>query len=190
MGCLKPLNSWVTDFIQRIEFMSSWLTNGSPKSFWVPSLFFPQGFMTASMQMHARKHKIAIDTLEFQTNVSDTQDPAHCIIPDNFVGVFIHGLFLQGCGWDLEGRLMRESEKSVLFLLMPLIHLEPVDLTKKRPPDDYYTCPLYKTSTRAGTLSTTGPSTNFVMYLQLLHAGKGQDHWVRRGCAMLCMLDD
>ncbi len=42
-----------------------------------------------------------------------------------------------------------------------------------------YVCPMYKTSTRAGTLSTTGHSTNFVMYLQLLHAGKGQDHWVR-----------
>jgi dynein heavy chain len=38
---LKPLNSWVTDLIERIEFFSNWLYNGSPDSFWVSAFFFP-----------------------------------------------------------------------------------------------------------------------------------------------------
>jgi dynein heavy chain len=38
---LKPLDSWVTDLIERIEFLSNWLYNGAPDSFWVPSFFFP-----------------------------------------------------------------------------------------------------------------------------------------------------
>jgi len=46
---LKPLNSWVTDLIERVEFLANWLYNGSPESFWVPSFFFPQGFMTAAL---------------------------------------------------------------------------------------------------------------------------------------------
>jgi dynein heavy chain len=51
-------------------------------------------------------------------------------------------------------------------------------------------CPLYKTSTRAGTLSTTGHSSNFVMSVSLPCVPGTQDHWLRRGVALLCMLDD
>ena len=46
---LKPLGSWVADLILRLEFVSDWIYNGPPVSFWLPAFFFPQGFMTATM---------------------------------------------------------------------------------------------------------------------------------------------
>jgi hypothetical protein len=58
---LKPLGSWVVDLLARVVFMRKWLTEGQPLAFWLSGFFFPQGFMTGSLQTHARKTLIPID---------------------------------------------------------------------------------------------------------------------------------
>lgn len=54
----------------------------------------------------------------------------------------------------------------------------------------FYECPLYKTSVRAGVLSTTGQSTNFVLHIRLpLPAGARPQQSVLQGVAALCALN-
>lgn len=68
---------------------------------------------------------------------------------------------------------------------MPVIGFIPAQEAANK--DKSYACPLYKTSARAGTLSTTGQSTNFVVTLQL-PSDKPADYWIAKGAALLVRL--
>ncbi|VDM18616.1 unnamed protein product [Hydatigera taeniaeformis] len=106
--------------------------------------------------------------------------------PDN--GAFITGLFMDGARWDSEAGVVAESKPKVLFDAMPVIWLVPKRL-EKVVTEAKYSCPVYKTSVRRGVLSTTGHSTNFVLSI-LLPTEMPETHWINRGVAALCQLDD
>lgn len=183
---LKPLSSWVTDLILRVEFIAKWLYKGPPATYWVPSFFFPQGFMTAALQTYARKTATPIDALQFKTNVREYYADEVKEAPDD--GVNIHGLYIQGAKWDFNKKCLEDNDPKIPIVRFPVVWLEPVDEAESLT-GGCYSCPLYKTSTRRGELSTTGHSTNFVLYLHA-PSERPSDYWVRRGAALLTMTDD
>jgi dynein heavy chain len=169
-----------------VSFFQNWIEHGKPPLFWVSGFFFTQSFITGTRQNYARKHRIAIDKLNFHMEVlshvaTDGSAPA----PDE--GCYIHGLYLEGCRWDASKGVLGESEAKVLYSEVPVIWLKPT--TEAMPTEGIYESPVYRTSARKGTLSTTGHSTNFVLFV-LLPSDRPQKHWVKRGVAMLCSLDD
>ena len=184
--CLKPLPSWVEDFLGRIEFMQKWLVQGPRPAYWLSGFFFPQGFMTAVKQTYSRDFKIAVDTLKIGCDL--THYDAKDIERPPSTGAYIYGLYMEGGRFDREKMRMEDSLPRQLLDIMPCIWLKPV-IAADYKPIAVYDCPLYKTSIRAGTLSTTGHSTNFVVALPIPSL-RNQDHWIRRGCAMLCMNDE
>ena len=100
----------------------------------------------------------------------------------------MHGLFMQGARWDGTKKCVEDSVVGKPIVEFPVIYLEPI-LEEELKIDKALHSPLYKTSLRAGELSTTGHSTNFVMYLHLT-SEKDADYWIRRGAALLCMTDN
>ncbi|KAJ8609535.1 hypothetical protein CTAYLR_006023, partial [Chrysophaeum taylorii] len=180
---LKTLASWVKDVIFRVDFMKFWLLDGLPASFPLPVFFFPQGFMTGTLQTYARKYQVAIDTLQFKF-ASLTSDLPN-VGPDD--GVYVSGLYMEGARWDFDDHLVRESKLGEMFVPMPVIHFQPA--VGHKTPDGWYACPVYKTAERKGVLSTTGMSTNFVVAVEL-PTSVDPSAWVLAGVACLCNLTD
>ncbi|GCB77697.1 hypothetical protein scyTo_0018503, partial [Scyliorhinus torazame] len=181
---LKPLASWVEDLLERIEFLQKWITHGIPAAFWISGFFFPQAFLTGTLQNFARQSVISIDTISFDFKVIETA-PSDLDRPK--VGCYIYGLFLEGARWDPALMQLGESRPKELYTDMAVIWLIPSE-NRKTLQHGIYLCPIYKTLTRAGTLSTTGHSTNYVIAVELPTI-KTQRHWIKQGVALICALD-
>ncbi|XP_040015424.1 dynein heavy chain 1, axonemal [Xiphias gladius] len=182
---LKPLASWVSDLLQRINFLQKWIHNGIPPVFWISGFFFPQAFLTGTLQNYARCHSTSIDTIgfDFEVIVKSVSE----ITEKPSAGCYIHGLFLEGACWDNRAAQLTESRPKELYTEMAVIWLIPKP-NRKPPTSRVYVCPIYKTLTRAGTLSTTGHSTNYVIAVEL-PTDRSQRHWIKRGVALICALD-
>lgn len=204
---LKPLGPWNKDLLMRLDFMSQWITHGTPSSFWISGFFFPQGFLTAILQNFARKYQFPIDTVSFSFGMtealSDGTDERLRPKPED--GCYIYGLFLEGARWSEKENTLIDPKPKELFSPMPTIHMLPVK-DRVTPSGGIYRCPVYKILTRTGTLSTTGHSTNFVTWIEIPSDKPtiwrsslvsetnaqinfcDQDYWIKAGVACFCAL--
>ena len=121
--------------------------------------------MTGTLQNFSRKYVIPIDCISFEFSFQDTLDATQVQSkPDD--GCLIYGMFLEGAKWDYKKHLMSHSSPKELFSDLPPVHLVPI-ANRVAPTEGIYRCPLYKVEIRKGNLSTTGHSTNFVMFSEI-----------------------
>lgn len=97
---------------------------------------------------------------------------------------------------------MDESLPRVIYDKLPIFAIQPSVAKAKASEEEgeqgqdgavageIYECPVYKTTDRHGFMTTTGHSTNFVMRLELPSSKYPPSHFIMRGCAAFCQLDN
>ena len=174
----KPLGSWMLDLQRRIDQMRAWVEDCEPKVFWLGGFTYPTGLLTGILQSVARKNGVAIDTLGwgfevFKKDVIDVEQG-----PEE--GAYMSGIYIEGAKWDLESGTLAEPTPMELLCPLPIIHFKPTDC-KKKVQSNVYNCPLYMYPIRAG--SRERPS--FVINVELNCGLSPQEHWVKRGVALI-----
>ncbi|KAF5272087.1 hypothetical protein FQA39_LY01170 [Lamprigera yunnana] len=177
---LKTLPSYIEDLLERITFIDNWYKNGTLSNFWLSGFFFPRAFLAGTKQDYARKYAIPIDQVTFDIQVMQLYSTNHS--PED--GVYLCGIFIDGARWDMENCVLAELYPKVIYDRLPLTWLMPI-LLRNFDEGGRFTCPLYETSERRGTLSVIGQSTNYILSF-LLNTNESSSHWVKRGVALLC----
>ncbi|XP_044272703.1 dynein axonemal heavy chain 8 [Tribolium madens] len=171
----NTLGFWFTELLERNAQFSTWCFGGRPLTFWMAGFFNPQGFLTAMKQEVARAHKgWALDQVKLQNVV--LKNLKEEILQPPLEGVYVHGLFLDGAGWDRRNARLNESINKVLYTMIPVVHIFATYGTELKT-TNLYVCPVYKKMRRTDLNYITS------LYLQTV---KPPEHWVLRGVALLC----
>lgn len=187
---LPTLGLWFSSLISRNDQNSNWLTTGRPPCYWLTGFFNPQGFLTAMKQEVTRRHKSekwALDDVVYHNEVTNYQESSN-VKSGPPEGVYIHGLFLEGCAWSRQDGSLVESEPKKLFTQLPVLFVsaqtKELEIKAKREtygPTGPYECPCYKYFARGDRY--------LIFTVNLKTNTKLPVHWVLRGAALLCSTD-
>jgi dynein heavy chain len=189
--CLKTLSAWFADLCLRVGQLDEWTrTLVLLKSVWLSGLFNSMSFLTSNMQVTARKEQKPLDYLTNRTRFYNTRDLGDIAKapPD---GVNVHGLFLEGAGWE-DGKgedegYITESKMKDLHPVMPISNIFPI-LISEFSWEAMYTCPVFSTTVRGGILF--GPHGTFMFLSNVrMDPDDNEIRWVLAGAAMLTQDD-
>ena len=189
---MKSLMSEFADMILRCAQLKTWTVDlKTPYSLWLPALFNPTSYLTAVMQVTARRTGMPLDQMTTETHVTTFMKPEFVdYYPED--GAFVHGLYIEGARWptgdeagDTEivtgtptaGYLVDGRLKELLPAL-PIVYVKAVPVQASWEPSavgylrrvpDIYECPCYYTSFRGptyiflATLKTVDPNSKWVL---------------------------
>jgi len=189
---LPSLGIWFSSLLLRDEQDRTWLNSGRPNSYWLTGFFNPQGMLTAMKQEMTRKHKAdkwALDDVTYHTDVTNFSNVEQVRSPPPTGGVYVHGLFLDGCAWNKHDGVMVDSEPKKLFVDLPILQVSANTINEQNKVNQEmfgsigpYKCPCYKYPAR------TDRYLIFMVNLKCT-AEKNPNYWVLRGACLLCNHD-
>jgi len=164
---LRPLGSWLQNMLDRHKQLLDWTADmNTPKVTWISGLFNPQAFLTAVMQVTARKNEWPLDKLAIVADV--TKRGPEEIEGATREGAYVHGLYIEGARWDTGSSSLEESFMKDLYPLLPVILIKAAT-QDKLDGKEVYACPVYKTQSRGPTyvftagLRTKAPPSKWIL---------------------------
>jgi dynein heavy chain len=173
---------WYQSLLGRYEQFDKWLKTGRPKSYWLSGFTNGQGFLTAVRQEVTRSHTgWALDDVAVYTEVTK-HDPED-VKDGPPEGVYVHGLYLDGCGWSKKESKLIEAPPKVLFVPIPCMWVSAVQRSGKKLDYSVYECPVYerKDPRKRG---MTAAQPNFVFSPEI-RTEDPPSKWILRGVALL-----
>ena len=164
---LLPLGLWLVNLLERQKQLLDWTGDlATPKCTWISGLFNPQAFLTAVLQVTARKNEWPLDKIGFTVEV--TKRGPEEIEAATREGAYIHGLVVEGARWDTSTGSLEEAFMKELYPKLPVMQVKaaPSDKIDNK---GLYVCPCYKTQERGPTfvfapaLKSKEPSSKWVM---------------------------
>ncbi|XP_053270380.1 dynein axonemal heavy chain 9-like [Pleuronectes platessa] len=146
---MSSLALWFTDLLVRIKELEHWSNDFAlPAVVWLAGFFNPQSFLTAIMQVTARRNEWPLDRMCLQCDVTKKH-------PDDFTsapreGAYVHGLYMEGARWDTQTGMIVDARLKELTPAMPVMFIRAI-LVDKQESRNIYQCPVYKTRQRGPT---------------------------------------
>jgi len=165
---LRPLASWMVNMLERHRQLDAWVGEmTTPKVTWISGLFNPQAFLTAVMQVTARKNELPLDKLAVIADVTKKASPDE-VESATREGAYAHGFSLEGARWDMNAGTLEEAKMKEMYPSLPVVLIK-ASQQDKLDARDIYACPVYKTQQRGPTyvfaagLKTKAPPAKWVM---------------------------
>ncbi|XP_078721925.1 dynein axonemal heavy chain 11 [Lampetra fluviatilis] len=145
------LARWFTDLLLRCRELDTWTHDlALPAVVWLSGFFNPQSFLTAIMQVAARRNEWPLDRMTLAVDVTKKgkDDVGHA--PRE--GAYVHGLFMEGARWDGQAGLVAEARLKELTPAMPVMFVRAVPAERQQEAArGLYECPVYRTKARGPT---------------------------------------
>eukprot|EP01138_Halocafeteria_seosinensis_P009362 gb/GECG01009567.1/.p1 GENE.gb/GECG01009567.1/~~gb/GECG01009567.1/.p1 ORF type:complete len:4452 (+),score=647.06 gb/GECG01009567.1/:1-13356(+) len=202
----RNLSSWFNDLLDRVKQLDEWSqTLELPYATWISGLFNPTAFLTAVMQVTARRNGYPLDAMTVDFHATFMQSPEEVEgYPSD--GAFIYGLYMEGARFrmydddenEIEpyeegdtkcGGCIRDSLLKQLLPPMPVMYVRAVQVQPTWEPESVgylrndpkiYESPVYSTTAR-------GPT---YVCLATLKTVDPPSKWVLAGVSLVLQTDD
>ncbi|RLU19225.1 hypothetical protein DMN91_007782 [Ooceraea biroi] len=173
----KYLSNYMNLFSKRADFVQNWYDADLPRIIRFDALSCCKRFLSAILLTFSRRYNVPIEQITLDLKVTD--DSTCSEDPDAY---YIHGLHLSGARWDVQRRMLAESLTNVFWHDMPPIRFT-FSRGEKATCYNVYECPVYTSPIRCN--KGRNYITNVPLETDKLHV-----HWIKRGTALFCQVEE